>query len=411
MTINGDTPGTTDSGGVLEEPASHPLEEAPSTPQDATSLPSSGNGESQDALQSWIQTKTTLPAVYSDTEVTSTDLPRSDTAFAAQYIAALLLTGSVIPVPFVALVLTAAIFILPAPSLFDYLTSLQSWLPRSGMDIIFGFVVTIVLWLVVSFFLRFATTRENANSNSCNHISSHLLSLKTAFRGIQEAQQTYNQLASADRATAKIAGTIADLRNYSLSYYDASAEKVRECLSAVEQELQKGGTYWLDGSGYLNAWTYIHRAEEAMITIAPVEEVIKETLHDDSSIEGSAIPTRDDLLNRLRLAVRKLSPAAGIYMKPPAVDPSAPGASMNDQDPPDSKTAMNARIAIRDVKLTLNEFRDSLWDGLVRVRNLLVTTATLTGWLSYVLLSAVLLLGATIPEIQAGLIFYLVGAF
>jgi len=167
----------------------------------------------------------------------------------------------------------------------------------------------------------------------------------------------------------------------------------------------------LNGSGYLNAWTYIHRAEEAMVILAPVEDVFKEALHDDASIDGSALPTRDDLLNRLRLAARKLSPPAAIYVKPPAVDPTVSGIGDNGQDSPDTTTAMNARIAIRDVKLTLNEFRDALWDGLVRIRNMLIASAHITGWLSFVLLAVVLLLGATVPEIQAALIFYLVGAF
>src|SRR5579859_6305067 len=62
-------------------------------------------------------------------------------------------------------------------------------------------------------------------------------------------------------------------------------------------------------------------------------------------------------------------------------------------------------------KLTLDEFRDALWDGLVRVRNMLVLISVLAGILSYVVLCVVLLLSATIPEIQSALIFYLVGAF
>lgn len=352
--------------------------------------------------------KTALPEVYSSQEGSSHIPPPAP----GSYSAALVFIASIVSVPFVAMVFTAVIYTLPPNSLFDSLSSAISWLPRSGVDIIFGFAITILLWLLFSFPFRSSTTRDNAQQYSINHISSHLLSLKTAFLSIQEAQKTYNDPPDEDGGKVPAPSTIIALRNDCTSYYDANVKKVQECLAALDEELRKGELSWVDGSGYLNAWNLTHRAEEALVIVAPVEEVVKEAFHDDAAIEGSALPTRDDTLNMLRLAVRKLSPAAGIYMKPPAVDPSALGAGGNNPPgPPDSQTAMEARNAIRIVKLTLDEFRDGLWDGLVRVRNRLVLTAMFTGTLSYVLLCAVLLLGATIPEIQAALIFYLVGAF
>lgn len=364
------------------------------------------------------------------------EAPSGEKRGSGSYGAALVFLASIVPVAFVALVATTAIYILPAPSLFTNLASALSWLPGPLVDILCGLAITILLWLLLSLLLRPAVARENAQQASFQHIHSHLLSLRTTFQGIQEVQEAYDKLPDAEKAQPNnaIAGTILALRKDCTPYYDANMEKVQECLTTIDQDLQKEGLTWLDGSGYLNAWNLIHRAEEAMMIIAPVEEVMKEALHDDASIDGSAIPTRDDVLNMLRLAARKLSPEAGIYLKPPAVDPSvleagvtpgspAPGAGgvapaplapgVNGVTPglSASKIEMEARNAIRTAKLTLNEFRDTLWDGLVRVRNMLVLTATLTGILSYVLLCVVLLLGASIPEIQAALVFYLVGAF
>ena len=412
MTSNGDTSDTTDSvedaGKHDETPSDQPTGKENTPPANLVQVFPNDNREPVDSLQ--IPLKVTLPAVYSDDAITSSTEPPSAPG---SYLAALVFIASVIPVPFVALVLTSAIYILPPHSLFDNLANAIPWLPRAGVDIICGFAITILLWLVFSIPFRFATTRENAQQYSSHHISSHLMSLKTTFRSIQAVQRAYNGLSDAEKEKVKdtIAGTIIDLRNGCTSYYDASAEKVRECLATLDVELQKGGLHWLDGSGYLNAWNLIHRAEEALICTAPVEDVFKEALHDDAAIDGSGIPTRDDSLNMLRLAVRKLSPAAGIYMKPPAVEPSVLAANSNNPDPSDPRVAMEARNAIRVAKLTLGEFRDALWDGLVRNRNMLVLTSVLTGILSYVLLCVVLLLNATTPEIQAALIFYLVGAF
>jgi len=373
-----------------------------------------GKGHSRDTVQTRVQLKIPLPDVYSDTAIVSAESPPSATSFSKRpgsYFAALILTGSLVPVPFIALVITATIYVLPSPSPFDKLSGALSLFTNTAMDILYGFAITIIVWLIVSLFFQNITTKESMNAYSNSHIKSHLLSLKTLFKTVQQTQQTGNELQGANGAHDQIAGTIIALRSDATSYYDATANKVRECLYAVDKELNKRGTVWLNGSGYLNAWTYIHRAEEAMVILAPVEDVFKEALHDDASIDGSALPTRDDLLNRLRLAARKLSPPAAIYLKPPAVDPTVSGIGDNGQDSPDTTTAMNARIAIRDVKLTLNEFRDALWDGLVRIRNMLIASAHITGWLSFVLLAVVLLLGATVPEIQAALIFYLVGAF
>lgn len=363
------------------------------------------------------------------------EAPSGEKPGSGSYGAALVFLASIIPVAFVALVATTAIYILPAPSLFTNLASALSWLPGPLVDILCGLAITILLWLLLSLLLRPAVAKENAQQASFQHIHSHLLSLRTTFQGIQEAQEAYDKLSDAEKAQPNnaLGGTIIALRKDCTPYYDANMEKVQECLAAIDQDLQKDGLNWLDGSGYLHAWNLIHRAEEAMMIIAPVEEVMKEALHDDASIDGSAIPTRDDVLNMLRLAARKLSPEAGIYLKPPAVDPSVLEAGATPDSPPPgagiapapfapgmngttpglsaSKIEMEARNAIRTAKLTLNEFRDTLWDGLVRVRNMLVLTATLTGILSYVLLCVVLLLGASVPEIQAALVFYLVGAF
>src|SRR5205807_1601226 len=47
---------------------------------------------------------------------------------------------------------------------------------------------------------------------------------------------------------------------------------------------------------------------------------------------------------------------------------------------------MEARNVLRDVRRTIDEYRDNLWEGLVTSRNILMGTAIITGLLTYVLL-------------------------
>jgi hypothetical protein len=48
--------------------------------------------------------------------------------------------------------------------------------------------------------------------------------------------------------------------------------------------------------GYINAWGKLHRAEEALIEVEPVEVVIRGALHDKLGIQNSTMNSRDELL-------------------------------------------------------------------------------------------------------------------
>ncbi len=305
------------------------------------------------------------------------------------YPAALILTGSIIPVPFVALVLTAIIYLLPLTTLFHTLSLATSWLPEFAVDIFSGLVLSLALWLLLSILFRGVVTRERLNPGSSSEIDSHKLSLEAAVKNAEATLNAYDEQQSTDL------DTVHALIHLNPPAYKESVEKVQKCLQALEEGYQQSRFRWLDGSGYLTAWNSIHSAEEALIDIAPVEEVIKEAFRIDAALEGSPLPTRDDDLNMLRIAVRQLRPSAAIYyMKPPAVtDPIGMDALLKDIKKKDIKEVVDARMAIRTVRSRLDKFREESWDGLLRVRNRLIETALITGALSYILLSATLLIG------------------
>ena len=71
---------------------------------------------------------------------------------------------------------------------------------------------------------------------------------------------------------------------------------------------------------------------------------------------------------------------------------------------------MEARPTLREVRRTLNEYRDTLWEGLIRTRNRLMMIAVITGFLAYILLSLSIANDADPSYVVAATIFFLVGA-
>ena len=188
------------------------------------------------------------------------------------------------------------------------------------------------------------------------------------------------------------------------------------------------GLRWVSGSGYTSTWNLIHRAEEALIEIEPVEAVLRGTMHDMFSIKGSTMNNGDELLDKLILAVHDLDPLASTYFSEHQPDKSRDrllnkliqtvtsekevlrqiaarfnillkhGDNATDDDdeievvtPTDKKLQARARFALREIRRTLNGFRDGIWDGLVRARNRLLGTIALTGVVTHILLCTAIL--------------------
>ena len=163
--------------------------------------------------------------------------------------------------------------------------------------------------------------------------------------------------------------------------------------------------------------------------VAPREYVIREALHDEASIDGSTIANRDYILSNTKTAVKVLSPSSSIYLKSlSAQDQSLAitNSGVSDHTAMPTVTSplqvqnkilyltpeleLEARNALRDARQTLNEFRSSLWEGLITLRNQLFGTALITAFLTYVLLFVAIGAGINPESMKAALVFYLVGA-
>ncbi len=201
----------------------------------------------------------------------------------------------------------------------------------------------------------------------------------------------------------------------------------------------------------MSAWKLMHRIDEAFIEIEPVEAVIHDALHDEMSLQGSTLTNKDDLLNKLRRAVKKLAPEAAFYLnqQPPQDNQDKPSGSHATQSamqstvnsdmvgrvaeiyvPHATQSAMQstvnpegnnetfcntidpetqARTIIYEVRTTLHHFRDDRWDKLIRVRNQLLKMTLVTGLLLYVFVEFAIMMNVGAEMLKAATILFFVG--
>src|SRR6266852_661201 len=282
-----------------------------------------------------------------------------------RYFGALVLLAAIIPLPFLAALITIIVYL--SPSSFQ-------WLGASAMVIIFGLIITLVLWLLLAIPCRsFATAKGGKPSD--------FASLQRTA-GVLEKQL---EVVICERATqdTEYKAAIADIESNRKNYYDM---------------LNCNGLPWVSYTGYVSMWDRINKVDEAMIGVLPCQTVIESANYDELSLTDSGVPGSNDLLTLLEEAIATLSS-----------DPTSPSAVNNGQVSQQSE--QKARANIRKVKSALHKFTNERWDGLVRARNQLMVTAFLTTFFTYILVIIAIL--AYVPRMTNtidAMVFYFLGA-
>ena len=187
-----------------------------------------------------------------------------------------------------------------------------------------------------------------------------------------------------------------------IAYALAEAQKYRSLLQALLEDgnpaTRCNPLDWIGALGYIRLEEQLHRMEESLILLAPLETVLSDAWHDKQRLEGSTIGNRQELLDYLQESQAHLS----IPLK-------------NTVDQPHSTKQLDSiiRQRLRYVRRSINEFRDEQRFGLVRARNRLLKTVALTGCICFALTMVAVI---TIPKdpqktnLIAAAVFFLVGA-
>jgi hypothetical protein len=291
----------------------------------------------------------------------------------------------------------------------------------SWYAVAYGMLYTYIAWWVIAVPCSVLTTARLMNTGSYGLLTCRLSQLEARLHEINTLDQNGKPKHWAD-------------------YQLVALKEARDQVEKLNSQLHRypAGLQWVLGLGYVNAWSKLHRAEEALIEVEPVEMVIRGALHDKLSIQDSKIRSRDELLEKLRWVARELYPAMEnnfktyrpregyeeinklfYYVKELAlkagVDVDAElSHGGNVKQAISAEVQARARFTAREVRRILNEFRDRLWEGLIRARNHLLSTIFVTGFVTHILLCIAILAGistrANRDAIIAAAVFYIVGA-
>lgn len=365
-----------------------------------------------------------------------------------------------------------------------YLTLSNSPLPafpgvQAGSSwhvLVWSSVLTVIFWLVIALPCTYFSTARSANPRNYSLLESRLHQLKASLGMKDFAKNSYEE------TTLDAVDEI--LKNAGTNEHKKSAlREAYTCCIDISRKLYQSrvGLAWTIGTGYNSAWTLLHHAEEVMIEVADVQTVIRGAEHDFLAIEGSGIDESDSLLDSVLQAVEILDADSLVYFKehqpgsssvalrqikqkldtlgnasgsntsgasstnntnspgtPPAnnANASTPSGAASSSTPgtptgasaantpntkcPDANAQAIAKGMLREVRSTLNDYRDKRWEGLVRQRGRLMKAIVLAGIVTHALLCITLLSDPpalarqSFTPLQYGIlsaaIFYMVGA-
>lgn len=196
----------------------------------------------------------------------------------------------------------------------------------------------------------------------------------------------------------------------------------------VIETLQTKGGRWVLGTGFVDLWRHLHAAEAEVYLLDSRPDVVGAALTDEMRLKDSAIANSDDILFKLRTAVRVIGGGhAQRYLTPPAAEgdiaantTTAIGSTTTDGTGSrvasdsggldEAAAEIQARAVLRDIRRTITDFRDDKWEGLARARTRLIVTGACTGLTGYALLALAILGRARADLILGAAAFYLVGA-
>lgn len=317
------------------------------------------------------------------------------------YVAALLLTD--ITVPVFATFLSVLLYI----TLSRFLE--LPWLTLSAT--VGGSLFILLCWLLIARLFERFTAVDRANAASYEQLLNRLEQAAAWYGTLKQKPSPKNN-----------------------SLYATGMQEISTSISVICESLKTKGLSWISATGYISAWKLMHRIDEAFIEIEPVEAVIHDALHDEMSLQDSTLTNRDDLLNKLRRAVKMLAPEAASYLnqQPPQFPPD--GRNKDDQNQlsgpnaiqPAMQSTVNsernneafsntidtgtqARTIIYEVRSALHHFRDDRWDKLIRVRNHLMKMTLVTGLLLYVFVEFAIMVNVGAEVLKAAAILFFVG--
>jgi hypothetical protein len=251
-----------------------------------------------------------------------------------------------------------------------------------------GAILGSLLWLVSALAVAPLSTAERANPRSYGELANRLVRYRESQRSLSMGADG-PVMAACNEADAH--------------------------LTAICNDLTSVGLKWFGGNGYLTAWEHLHRAEEALLGAEGAEGLLHETIHDELRVVDSNIPSKAELLRLLSAVKKKVDAGAaldsniqrrGLPLKLLCAVRKQMGAAAA-LSPPE---LAQARATMKEVRCSVNEYRDSRWNGLLQLRLQTMAALLLTEYAALALVALAYFSGATSQALGAVFGLFVVGA-
>src|ERR1043166_2246503 len=159
--------------------------------------------------------------------------------------------------------LIAMTTLLPAAAaVFTIIILLAGWANTCAP--LLGSVIALGMWLVSPVFARGLADAKHAIPSSYGELRQRLVQLKER---------------------------LAVVRNYlpGKPSQQTAYQQAHEQMSQINADFSVRGVQWVLATGYIDAWKRLHRAEEALIEVAPSETVLAWAVYDELRLAGSKI--------------------------------------------------------------------------------------------------------------------------
>jgi hypothetical protein len=286
---------------------------------------------------------------------------------------------------------------------------------------VYGFLAACITWLLFAVLcFRFATA-SGAHMHAYMSLKSRHSELKARL-GIGDDKCIEQCLSEMQQKLGIVKDDVCRneaLREAYYAYTDLNQILFHNC----------SGIEWTSRTGYFQAWRIVHRAQEALVEVEPPQEVIADAVRDIRFIQNSALTDSKALIRKMLQAVKDLCPKAMVYFEELRTDKNytdlfeenvpvqcphqPPQLSVSSIDPNQKNPGQSDQVArevVQQVKHSLHAYQDNLRSGLVRWRNIIYIAIALTGFVTYLLLSIVLLWNTTQFAIGTATAYYMIGA-
>ena len=277
-----------------------------------------------------------------------------------------------------------------------------------GVAIAYGAVIGAVVWLWVALYYRRFVAADSANLRNYTRLRERLNRLENQLKHVCPALSNEPQENSKNELDK-------------ISRSEAYEMALGECKE-IRKGLKGKGMPWVTGTGYIELWHRIHRAEETLIKILPICDVIAGAMRDEMRLLRSNMVNRDSLLTRLRGAVSMLDNSTiekdslvkrlrgtAIRMEGSAISKAVSYLTEPTEISSQWEPA-KARTILGGVRYEINSFRDDVWEGMVHARNRLIISSALLGLAAYLLLVLAVVANASSNALLGATAYFLVGA-